>query len=49
MSKKIKLIIAGLVTLYAGNYIFNNINAWLGIGIILFVGWFGVKELRKLK
>lgn len=50
MKKYIYLTAFLLIGIFAGNQIFNHLNAWLGIGVILaFTGTFFYKLIKYLK
>ena len=50
MKKYIYLTVFLLIGIFAGNQIFNHVNAWLGIGVILaFIAIFFYKLIKYFK
>lgn len=50
MKKYIYLTVFLIMGIFAGNQIFNHLNAWLGMAVILaFIGIFFYKLIKYLK
>ncbi len=47
MKNYITLIVMFIIGLFVGNRIFNHVNAWIGVGVILFTIFFVTYKLIK--
>lgn len=47
MKNYITLIVMFIIGLFVGNRIFNHVNAWIGVGVILFTIFFVAYKLIK--
>lgn len=48
--KAVNYVIAGAVVVFLSIYVFNHINAWVGIAIPFVVGYVGLSKLiNKIK